>query len=77
MATKIEGYPPINLNTEKIFITVKTYPHPSVSYLEIVCTAGLTTKGRFIRLYPVKFRYLENYKQYKKIPMDYRTNKKI
>ena len=60
------GYPDINPHTEKIFIVVKTYPHPSTSYKEIVCTAGITEKGRWIRLYPVDYRYMQYSKWYKK-----------
>jgi len=31
--------------TEKVLITVLTYPHPSESYDELVCTAGITEAG--------------------------------
>lgn len=34
----------------KILITVKTYPIPSQKYDELVCTAGVTENGEFIRL---------------------------
>jgi hypothetical protein len=50
----------------KVLITVKTYPIPSAKYDELVCTAGVTETGDFIRLYPVNFRDLEFSKQYKK-----------
>lgn len=50
----------------KILITCKTYPNPSLSYQEIVCTAGITEQGQFVRLYPVNYRYLPADKQYKK-----------
>ena len=60
----------MNLNTssqrKKILITVKTYPTLSSKYDELVCTAGVTEGGEWIRLYPVPFRKLELYKQYKK-----------
>ncbi len=42
----------------KVLITVKTYPIPSARYDELVCTAGVTETGDFIRLYPVNFRDL-------------------
>ena len=42
----------------KILITVKTYPLPSTAYQETVCTAGVKEDGTWIRLYPVRFRYL-------------------
>ena len=37
----------------KILITVTTYPLPSRSYDELVCTAGITEDGKWIRIYPV------------------------
>lgn len=37
----------------KVLITVTTYPLPSRSYDELVCTAGITDKGEWIRIYPV------------------------
>lgn len=37
----------------KVLITVKTYPIPSKRYDELVCTAGVTERGDFIRLYPI------------------------
>ena len=40
-----------------VLITVKTYPLPSRSYGELVCTAGITEKGDWVRLYPVDFRH--------------------
>lgn len=50
----------------KILITVKTYPIPSATYDELVCTAGVTESGRFVRLYPINFRDLPFSQQYKK-----------
>jgi len=49
-----------------VLITVKTYPIPSKKYDELVCTAGVTRDGDFIRLYPINFRDLPFSKQYKK-----------
>lgn len=60
------GYPDITTHEEKVFIIVKTYPHPSVSYQEIVCTAGVTEKGKWVRLYPIDYRYLRYAQWYKK-----------
>ncbi len=45
--------------TAKVLITVMTYPHPSRGYQELVCTAGVTESGEWIRLYPVDYRYRE------------------
>ena len=52
--------------TLKLLITVKTYPIPSDTYDELVCTAGVTEDGEFIRLYPVNFRDLPYARQYRK-----------
>ena len=41
----------------KVLITVMTYPYPSRKYRETVCTAGITESGRWVRLYPVDYRY--------------------
>jgi hypothetical protein len=50
----------------KVLITVKTYPIPSKKYDELVCTAGVTESGEFIRLYPINFRDLPYTQQYRK-----------
>lgn len=52
--------------TEKILITVKTYPTLSSKYAELVCTAGITENGEWRRLYPVRFRQLYEEQKYKK-----------
>jgi hypothetical protein len=51
---------------ERILITVKTYPVLSLKYAELVCTAGVTESGEWRRLYPIKFRQLQDAQQYKK-----------
>ncbi len=43
---------------EEILIVVKTYPSISRKYDETVCTAGVTRRGEWIRLYPLEFRKL-------------------
>jgi hypothetical protein len=50
----------------RVLITVKTYPIPSKKYDELVCTAGVTEQGDFIRLYPINFRDLPFSQQYRK-----------
>ena len=50
----------------RVLITVKTFPIPSAKYDELVCTAGVTEAGEFIRLYPINFRDLPFSQQYKK-----------
>lgn len=49
----------------KVFMTIKTYPNLSKKYGELVCTAGICN-GELIRIYPIRFRNLEEYKQFKK-----------
>lgn len=43
---------------KKVLITVTTYPLPSRSYDELVCTAGICEDGTWIRIYPVPFKFL-------------------
>jgi len=52
--------------SKKVLITVKTYPLPSRKTIEASCTAGITEDGKWIRLFPLPFRYLEHTKQFKK-----------
>ena len=57
----------------KVLIAVKTYPTLSAKYDELVCTAGFSEDGTWIRLYPVPFRkksYNEQYKKYDWIEVD-------
>lgn len=42
----------------KVLIAVTTYPLPSRSYDELVCTAGLLEDGSWIRIYPVPLSFL-------------------
>ena len=42
----------------KFLLTVTTYPLPSRSYDELVCTAGLLESGEWIRIYPVPLSFL-------------------
>ena len=64
--------------TTKVLITVKTYPTISSKYDELVCTAGFTEDGQWIRIYPIQFRkklYSEQYKKYDWIELDLVKNK--
>lgn len=49
----------------RILIWGKTYPELSDSYEETVCTGGCFEDGSPVRIYPVPFRYLSDFKQYK------------
>ena len=51
---------------KKILIVVMTYPIPSRSHTETICTAGLTKDGEWVRLYPIDYRYLDSSKQFRK-----------
>lgn len=42
----------------KILLTVTTYPLPSRSYDELVCTAGVLEDGSWIRIYPIPLSFL-------------------
>lgn len=47
---------------KKVLITVTTYPLPSRSYDELVCTAGILEDGSWIRIYPVPFKVWKSHK---------------
>jgi len=61
-----DTYLPNNLPNARILITVKAYPKPSGKYEELVCTAGHTDDGSWIRIYPVPYRFLADYEIYPK-----------
>jgi len=43
-----------------------TYPHPSESHQELVCTAGITEAHEWVRLYPIDYRYRPKNQQFRK-----------
>lgn len=46
---------------KRVLVTVKAYPEKSKRHGSVVCTAGLTDKGEWIRLYPLPFSlFLKN-----------------
>lgn len=57
-------YQPV-VEEQRVFVTVKAYPQPSSAYRETVCVAGITDQGKFIRLFPVTFRDLEEGEKFK------------
>jgi hypothetical protein len=64
---------------KRVLVVVKTYPHPSKSYQELVCTAGMLEDGSFIRLYPVDYRYRPSHQWFEKyqwIELDVEKNPK-
>jgi len=48
-----------------VLIVGMTYPQPHKEYWDTVCTGGVTKDGRWIRLYPISYRYLEKEQRYK------------
>ncbi len=48
---------------QKVLLTVTTYPLPSRSYDELVCTAGVLEDGSWIRIYPVPLSFLVDLKR--------------
>lgn len=57
----------MNGELKKVLITVKSYPNPSRTYGEIVCVAGIDIEsGKWMRLYPVTYRDLDENKKFKK-----------
>jgi hypothetical protein len=51
---------------KRVLITVRTYPIPSKSSIEVSCTAGITDDGEWIRLFPIPYRFLDDDKRFKK-----------
>ena len=51
---------------KRILITVRTYPTPAKKGVEVSCTAGVTDRGEWIRLFPVPYRRMEPAKRFKK-----------
>ena len=51
---------------QKACIVVKTYPTPAWNGVEVVCTAAITEEGKWLRLFPVPFRFLDQDKRFKK-----------
>ena len=55
-----------NIEKTKVLVLVMTYPLPSRGYQELVCTAGITEAGEWVRLYPIDYRYRPRDQQFKK-----------
>src|SRR5690606_1232007 len=51
------------MSRKRVLITVTTYPLPSRSYDELVCTAGILENGDWIRIYPVPLSFLNQIKK--------------
>jgi hypothetical protein len=57
----------MNITRKKVLITVTTYPLPSRSYDELVCTAGVLENGDSIRIYPMPLSFLKGLKNEGKV----------
>jgi hypothetical protein len=51
---------------KRILITVRTYPVPATKGVEVSCTAGVTDDGKWIRLFPLPYRLLDDENKFKK-----------
>jgi hypothetical protein len=53
-------------STKRVLVTVRTYPVPARKNIEVSCTAGVTSDGNWIRLFPVPYRLLDYDKRFAK-----------
>lgn len=51
---------------KRVLITVRTYPVPATKGVEVSCTAGITDDGKWIRLFPIPYRSLDDDKRFTK-----------
>lgn len=52
--------------TKRALIVVRTYPSPAKQGVEVSCTAAITDKGEWLRLFPVPYRFLDQDKRFRK-----------
>lgn len=52
--------------TKKALIVVRTYPTPAMKGVEVSCTAAISDKGEWLRLHPIRYRYLSTEQQFHK-----------
>jgi len=51
---------------KRVLVTVKTYPTPASKGAEVSCTAGITDDRKWIRLFPIPFRFMGGDRQFSK-----------
>lgn len=51
---------------KKVLITVRTYPVPARKGVEVSCTAGITDDGKWIRLFPMPYRLMDDANKFRK-----------
>lgn len=56
----------VTLKSCRVSILVKALPQRSTAHGETVCCAGVTARGEFKRLYPVRFRHLSDESTFKR-----------
>jgi hypothetical protein len=52
--------------TKNALIVVRTYPTPAKNGVEVSCTAAITDKSEWLRIFPVPWRYLERDKRFRR-----------
>jgi len=52
--------------SKRALIVVRTYPSPAKSGVEVSCTAAITDKGEWLRLFPVPWRFLDEDQRFRK-----------
>jgi hypothetical protein len=57
---------PDDEQTKKALIVVRTYPTPAKKGVEVSCTAAITDKGEWLRLFPVPWRFLDTDQRFRK-----------
>jgi hypothetical protein len=55
-----------NWEHRRVLVTVRTYPTPAKQGVEVSCTAGITDDNRWIRLYPIPYRFMEPDQRFRK-----------
>lgn len=51
---------------QRVLIVVRTYPVPAHKGIEVSCTAGVTDDGKWVRLFPVPYRFLQDDQRFAK-----------
>jgi len=52
--------------TKKALIVVRTYPVPAEKGVEVSCTAAISESGEWLRLHPIRYRYLSKEQRFQK-----------
>lgn len=50
----------------KALIVVRTYPTPASKGVEVSCTAAISEKGEWLRLFPIPYRFLKKDQRFRK-----------